>query len=88
LVEFIGLNKKSAGKLGFPALGFVKSNGGSDHSEQDRSDESERSEDRQYVNPAGEKHLQSPLWLRQSRGCQPAGRGGSGKISLKLKAAA
>jgi len=35
---------------------------GSEHSEQDRPDESERSEDRENVNPMGEKHSEvSPL---------------------------
>jgi len=33
----------------------------SDHSEQDRPNEGERSDDREYVNPTGEKHGQSPL---------------------------
>jgi hypothetical protein len=35
---------------------------GSEHAEQDRPDESERSEDGKYVNPTGEKHFEvSPL---------------------------
>jgi hypothetical protein len=37
---------------------------GSEHSEQDRPNESKGGDDRQYVNPTGEKHVQSPLWLR------------------------
>jgi hypothetical protein len=61
---------------------------GSDHSEQDRANKSKRGEDGYYVNPAGEIHLTSPLWLSLPQGCQPAGPEGSGKIIRKSKAAA
>ncbi len=61
---------------------------GSDHTEQDRPNKSERGEDGYYVNPAGEIHVYvSPLVELAPR--LPAGRSrGKRNISRKSKAAA